>query len=140
MRENRKRPSHFGFNYCHQCKRAESIDDLIRCKKLSCQTLFCYSCIKKSKQVISQIKVIPLIRKKTQSILPILFSQKQNFKKQKNFINLYAYAAKDSALARIVIKTHLLMTCSNLIRVYQKNFLVYFKYRYWLISYKRWKQ
>lgn len=51
QRENRKKPSHFGFNYCHQCRRTESIDDLMKCKKEDCPNFYCYSCIKKNKQV-----------------------------------------------------------------------------------------
>ncbi|CDW80545.1 UNKNOWN [Stylonychia lemnae] len=49
QRENRKKPSYFGFNYCHQCRRTESVDDLIRCKRDDCGLFFCFNCVRKNK-------------------------------------------------------------------------------------------
>eukprot|EP00347_Sterkiella_histriomuscorum_P002952 403366167 len=54
QRENRKKPNHFAFNYCHQCHRTECVDDLIKCKKDICGLFFCFQCMKKN-----QIKKAP---------------------------------------------------------------------------------
>ena len=52
-RENRKRPTLFAFNTCHQCKRNQSMDDLIVCSNAGygCDYLFCYACLKKNRLV-----------------------------------------------------------------------------------------
>ena len=59
QRENRKRPTLFAFNTCHQCKRNQSMDDLIVCANAvdGCDFLFCYACLKKNR-LVSYLQIL----------------------------------------------------------------------------------